>query len=106
MLNETHYELEEIDMVKKDLVAEVAKVVSSKKEAGAAVNAVIDSIKKTLKKGGTVSIAGFGTFSVAKRAARKGRNPRTGEALKVKAKKVPKFKPGKDFKDIVCGVKK
>ena len=93
-------------MVKKDLIDEVAKVVCSKKEADAAVNAVIDSIKKSLKKGDKVSIVGFGTFSVTKRAARTGRNPQTGEALKIKAKKVPKFSPGKEFKDVVCGVKK
>ncbi len=93
-------------MVKKDLVEEVSKVVCTKKEADAAVNAVIDSIKKSLKKGDKVSIAGFGTFSVSKRAARTGRNPQTGEPLKIKAKKVPKFTPGKEFKDVVCGTKK
>jgi len=93
-------------MVKKDLIDEVAKVVCTKKEAEDAVNTVIDSIKKSLKKGDKVSIVGFGTFSVTKRAARTGRNPQTGEALKIKAKKVPKFSPGKEFKDVVCGVKK
>lgn len=93
-------------MVKKDLVDEVAKVVCSRKEADAAVNSVIDAIRKALKKGDKVSIAGFGTFSVAKRAARTGRNPQTGESIKIKAKKVPKFAPGKEFKDIVCGAKK
>jgi nucleoid DNA-binding protein len=93
-------------MVKKDLVDEVAKVVCSRKEADAAVNSVIDAIRKALKKGDKVSIAGFGTFSVAKRAARTGRNPQTGEAIKIKAKKVPKFAPGKEFKDLVCGAKK
>jgi integration host factor beta subunit len=93
-------------MVKKDLIDEVAKVVCTKKEAEDAVNTVIDSIKKSLKKGDKVSIVGFGTFSVTKRAARTGRNPQTGETLKIKAKKVPKFSPGKEFKDVVCGVKK
>ena len=93
-------------MVKKDLIDEVAKVVCTNKEAEDAVNTVIDSIKKSLKKGDKVSIVGFGTFSVTKRAARTGRNPQTGEALKIKAKKVPKFSPGKEFKDVVCGVKK
>jgi DNA-binding protein HU-beta len=52
-----------------------------------------------LKKGGTVSLVGFGTFAVGKRAARTGRNPRTGEAIKIKAAKVPKFRPGKGLKD-------
>ncbi len=93
-------------MVKKDLIDEVAKFVCTKKEAEDAVNTVIDSIKKSLKKGDKVSIVGFGTFSVTKRAARTGRNPQTGEVLKIKAKKVPKFSPGKEFKDVVCGVKK
>lgn len=93
-------------MVKKDLVEEVSKVVCNKKEADAAVNAVIDSIKKALKKGDKVSIVGFGTFSVTKRAARTGRNPQTGEAMKIKAKKVPKFTPGKEFKAVVCGPKR
>ncbi len=93
-------------MVKKDLIDEVAKVVCSRKEADAAVNVVIDTIKKALKKGDKVSITGFGTFSVTKRAARTGRNPQTGEAMKIKAKKVPKFTPGKEFKDVVCGTRK
>ncbi|MEN6463993.1 MAG: HU family DNA-binding protein [Syntrophaceae bacterium] len=93
-------------MVKKDLIDEVTKVVCSRKEADAAVNVVIDTIKKALKKGDKVSITGFGTFSVTKRAARTGRNPQTGEAMKIKAKKVPKFTPGKEFKDVVCGTRK
>lgn len=93
-------------MVKKDLVEEVMKVVCNRKEADAAVNVVIDTIKKALKKGDRVSITGFGTFSVSKRAARTGRNPQTGEAIKIKARKVPKFTPGKEFKDVVCGTRK
>lgn len=93
-------------MVKKDLVEEVMKVVCNRKEADAAVNVVIDTIKKALKKGDRVSITGFGTFSVSKRAARTGRNPQTGEAIKIKARKVPKFTPGKEFKDVVCGMRK
>jgi DNA-binding protein HU-beta len=59
------------------------------------------AVKATLKKGGTVALVGFGTFAVGKRAARTGRNPRTGAALKIKAAKVPKFRPGKRFKDAV-----
>ena len=60
---------------------------------------VSDAVKKTLKKGGTVSLVGFGTFAVGRRAARTGRNPRTGDTIKIKAAKVPKFRPGKALKD-------
>jgi DNA-binding protein HU-beta len=88
-------------MNKAELINEVAKVVCVKKEAAAAVDAVFGAIKKALKKGDKVAIAGFGTFSVAKRAARKARNPQTGAIIKVKAKKVPKFTAGKAFKDVV-----
>jgi DNA-binding protein HU-beta len=59
----------------------------------------IDAVKSTLKKGGSVSLVGFGTFEVTKRAARNGRNPATGAAIKIKAAKVPKFRPGKALKD-------
>lgn len=88
-------------MNKAELINEVAKVVRVKKEAAAAVDAVFGAIKKALKKGDKVAIAGFGTFGVAKRAARKARNPQTGAMIKVKAKKVPKFSAGKAFKDAV-----
>jgi DNA-binding protein HU-beta len=88
-------------MNKAELINEVAKVVRVKKEAAAAVDAVFGAIKKALKKGDKVAIAGFGTFGVAKRAARKARNPQTGAIIKVKAKKVPKFTAGKAFKDVV-----
>ncbi len=73
----------------------------SKAAAGAALDAAITSITKALKKGDTVTLVGFGTFSVAKRAARIGRNPKTGEELKIKACKAPKFSPGKGLKDAV-----
>lgn len=86
-------------MNKGELVEEVAKVVCSGKEAKLAVDTVLNTIIKTLKKGQTVTLLGFGTFSVVKRAARKGRNPRTGEPLKIKASKAPKFSAGKTFKD-------
>jgi DNA-binding protein HU-beta len=89
-------------MNKGDLVDVVAKVVCSKKEAVAAVDCVLDSIAKALKKGDKVTLVGFGTFSVAKRAARAGRNPKTGAAIKIKAKKVPKFTAGKGLKDKVA----
>ena len=88
-------------MNKRDLVNEVAKVVSTKKEAQAAVDCVFLTMTKALKKKDTVTLAGFGTFKVSKRKARKGRNPRTGEAIKIKAKKVPKFVPSKSLKDAV-----
>ena len=89
-------------MNKGDLVNEVAKVVATKKEAQAAVECVLDSITKTLKKKGQVAIAGFGAFKVSKRKARTGRNPRTGEEIKIKAQNVPKFSAGKALKDAVA----
>jgi DNA-binding protein HU-beta len=90
-------------MNKGDLVNEVAKVVSTKKEAKAAVDCIFSTITKALKKGKPepVTVVGFGTFKVDKRKARKGRNPQTGEEIKIKAKKVPKFVPGKALKDAV-----
>jgi nucleoid DNA-binding protein len=88
-------------MNKAELINEVAKVVCVKKEAAAAVDAVFGAIQKALKKGDKVAIAGFGTFGVAKRAARTARNPQTGATIKVKAKKVPKFSAGKGLKDAV-----
>jgi len=88
-------------MNKGDLINEVAKVVSTKNEAQAAVDCVFDSITKALKKKDTVTLVGFGTFKVNKRKARKGRNPQTGEEIKIKAKRVPRFVPGKALKDAV-----
>ncbi len=88
-------------MNKEGLVKEVAKVMSTKKDAQAAVDCIFSSITKALKKKDTVSLVGFGTFKVSKRKARKGRNPQTGEAIKIKAKNVPKFAPGKALKDAV-----
>jgi nucleoid DNA-binding protein len=86
-------------MNKGDLINEVAKVVSTKKGAQAAVDCVFSSIAKALKKKDTVTLVGFGTFKVSKRKARKGRHPRTGETIKIKAKNVPRFVPGKGLKD-------
>jgi len=88
-------------MNKGDLINEVAKVVSTKKEAQEAVDCVISSITKALKKGDVVTLVGFGTFKVTKRKARKGRNPQTGEEIKIKASNAPKFTPGKSLKDAV-----
>jgi DNA-binding protein HU-beta len=88
-------------MNKADLIGEVAKVTCTKKEAAMAVDTVLESITKALKKNEKVTLPGFGTFSVVKRAARKGRNPQTGEVLKIKASKAPKFTAGKGLKDAV-----
>ncbi len=89
-------------MTKADLAAAVAEATKmTKKQSEAAVNSVIASIKGALAKGEDVRLVGFGTFSVKKRKARIGRNPRTGEELKIPAKKVPAFSPGKGLKDAV-----
>ena len=82
-----------------DAIAKSAEI--SKAAATRALDSTIDSIKKALKKGDTVSLVGFGTFKVGKRAARNGRNPRTGATIKIKAAKVPKFSAGKGLKDAV-----
>ena len=73
----------------------------SKAAATRALDALIGGVKATLKKNNSVSLVGFGTFSVNKRAARAGRNPRTGAVIKIKAAKVPKFRPGKALRDAV-----
>lgn len=73
----------------------------SKADAQRALDAFIGSVSKALKDDGTVSLIGFGTFSVKKRAARTGRNPATGETIKIKASKTPSFKAGKGFKDAI-----
>jgi nucleoid DNA-binding protein len=88
-------------MNKGDLVNEVAKVVTTKKAAQDAVDTVFSSITKALKKKDAVTLVGFGTFKVDRRKARKGRNPQTGEEIKIKAKRVPKFVAGKALKDAV-----
>ncbi len=85
-------------MNKGDLINQVAKVVNTKKEAQAAVDCVFSTITKALKKKDTVTLVGFGTFKVDRRKARKGRNPQTGEEIKIKAKRVPKFVAGKALK--------
>jgi DNA-binding protein HU-beta len=88
-------------MNKGDLVNEVAKALNTKKEAQAAVDCVFSTITKALKKKDTVTLIGFGTFKVAQRKARKGRNPQTGAEIRISAKKVPRFVPGKALKDAV-----
>ena len=88
-------------MNKGDLVNEVSQVLTSKKDAQAAVDELLAAITKALKKGDDVTLVGFGTFKMAKRKARTGRNPQTGEEIKIKATKVPKFVPGKALKEAV-----
>lgn len=90
------------DVISKDeLIEEVAKNCCSKKEAGDAVNAILDAITKALAQGKKVTLTGFGTFNVSKRAARMGVNPRTGAKISIAATTVPKFKAGKALKDAV-----
>jgi len=85
-----------------DLIAQVTNKVGLKKaEATKAVDCVFDTITTSLKKGNEVRLVGFGTFSVARRKASAGRNPRTGEAIKIPASNQPKFKAGKGLKDAV-----
>ncbi|MCM1187098.1 MAG: HU family DNA-binding protein [Lachnoclostridium sp.] len=87
-------------MNKTELVAAIAENAAiSKKDAEKAVKAFTEVVTAELKKGGKVQLVGFGTFEVAKRAAREGRNPQTGKAMKIKASKAPKFKAGKALKD-------
>ncbi len=82
-------------MSKADIVDKIAKDAGISKAASEkAVNAFIEAVTNSLKKGQPVTLIGFGTFSVGKRAARKGRNPKTGEEIKIKAKKVARFRPG------------
>ena len=89
-------------MNKAELIETVAQAADmSKSDATRAVDAVTQAITDTLKKDEQVAIVGFGTFSLRKRAARSGRNPRTGETISIKASNVPGFKPGKGLKDAV-----
>ncbi len=94
-------------MNKSELVeAVVTSTRSSKAEAQAHVDAVVDAISTALVRGDKVSLTGFGTFEVRTRAARKARNPRTGETIEVKASKAPVFRAGKSLKDLVNNRKK
>ena len=89
-----------ITMNKTELIDHIAQHADiSKAAASRALEAVIGGVKTTLKKGGSVTLVGFGTFAVGKRTARTGRNPRTGDAITIDAAKVPKFRPGKALKD-------
>lgn len=90
-------------MNRKELVEEILKSNElehlTKKEADHFVSAMLDCIKKAVKKGDDVSLVGFGTFTKVKRAARSGVNPSTGEKIRIKAKTIPKFRPGQAFKE-------
>lgn len=94
-------------MNRKELIdALAAHTQSTKTDAERNVAGLLDIISNTLKKGDSLTLVGFGTFEVRKRAARTGRNPKTGEELKIKASKVPAFKPGATLKGLVNGIKK
>lgn len=87
-------------MTKQDLIDTLSSDVGlSKKDAGKTIDVMISSITKALKKGDKVQLVGFGTFEVRKRSAREGRNPQTGQSIKIPARKSPAFKPGKALKD-------
>lgn len=89
-------------MNKTELIAAVAeKAELSKKDAEKAIKAFTDAVAEELKNGGKVQLVGFGTFEVSQREAREGRNPRTGETMKIAATKMPKFKAGKALKDMM-----
>ena len=89
-------------MNKGELIEAVAGAAGlSRADAAKSVDAVLDSVTSTLRSGGSVSLVGFGTFSVKARAARMGRNPRTGEPIEIRASNVPGFKAGKGLKDAV-----
>lgn len=87
-------------MNKTELIESIARSADmTKTDATRALEATVDTIKQALKNGDSVALVGFGTFSVGKRAARTGRNPRTGQEIKIRAAKVPKFSAGKGLKD-------
>jgi len=93
-------------MNKAELIGKITKDAGiTKKQANDALDSFANGVITTLKKGDTVTLVGFGTFSVSQRAARNGRNPQTGATIKIKATKIPKFKAGKDFKDKISGSK-
>ena len=89
-------------MNKSELINEMAKNLDSKKQAETVLESLLGAISQGLKKGEKITLTGFGTFKVAKRKARTGRNPRTGEQIKIKARKVPQFTAGKALKTAVA----
>ncbi len=93
-------------MNKAELIEQISKDAGlTKVQANDALNSFTNAVVGTLKKGDTVTLVGFGTFSVSQRAARNGRNPQTGEVIKIKARKLPKFKAGKDFATKIASAK-
>lgn len=93
-------------MNKAEVIDQIAKTSGiTKTQANSVIDSFTSSVVSTLKKGDTVTLVGFGTFSVSSRAARNGRNPQTGATIKIKASKVPKFKAGKEFKTKIAGAK-
>jgi DNA-binding protein HU-beta len=97
-INLSHSFLKKITMNKAELIATIAEEAGiTKTQANTALDAFVGAVTKTLKKGDKVTLVGFGTFSVSKRAARNGRNPQTGEVIKIKARKVARFKAGKEL---------
>ncbi|MBO8163016.1 MAG: HU family DNA-binding protein [Brevibacillus sp.] len=89
-------------MNKTELIAKVAETTElTKKDATKAVDAVLDAIAEALKAGEKVQLIGFGNFEVRERAARKGRNPQTGEEIEIASSRVPAFKPGKALRDVI-----
>ncbi|MDI9319869.1 MAG: HU family DNA-binding protein [Phycisphaerales bacterium] len=94
-------------MNKADLIDKISKDAGiTKSQANAALDSFTDTVIATLKKGDRVTLVGFGTYSVSERAARNGRNPQTGAVIKIKARKVPKFKAGKEFSTKIASGKK
>ena len=91
-------------MTKADLIEEVSRVVElTRKESEVIVEAIFDSVVRSLKKGDKIEIRGFGSFRTRERQARIGRNPKTGDRVEVPAKRIPYFKPSKELKDLVNG---
>jgi len=92
------HSIKKITMNKSELIAKIADDAGiTRTQANTALDSFVEAVTKTLKGGGKVTLVGFGTFSVSKRAARNGRNPQTGEVIKIKARKVARFKAGKDL---------
>jgi DNA-binding protein HU-beta len=93
-------------MNKAELIEQIAKDAGlTKVQANEVLNSFTNAVVNTLKKGENVTLVGFGTFSVSQRSARNGRNPQTGEVIKIKARKLPKFKAGKDFATKIANAK-
>lgn len=88
-------------MNKADLINEVAKITGTKAKAQEVVDCILSTVTTALEKGDSVSLVGFGTFKVAERSARTGRNPQTGASINIPASRVPRFVPGKTLKEAV-----